>query len=271
MCPQTLWKAVFTERRAPDGGEKEEYMSRIKIRNIVGVMVAVCILSLGCYADEAVSSDAGPEDASAEQNDNVGNEDGRADIDGIGDTSSPIDDLGKSSSSGNRSDDQPQITPVKKKRNESSTVSVNKPSSSVDRSDNQPQITPPKKKSSVSSIVSTNRTSGNGSISNHQPGKNPTKRKRKRTIVLTLPARIQMTAGSSRRINSLVSVRGDTIKSVFSSKPKIVAVRNGKLKAKKAGRAKITVRTRTGQRKSFTVVVKKRKKKQGKNKSGYRA
>ena len=246
-------------------------MSRKKIRNIVGVMMAACILSLGCYADEAVSSAAAPENSSAEQNENVGNDDagnddGRVDLDGGGDTTSPIDDLGRSSSSGNRSDDQPQITPVKKKENStvSLTDSVNRSSGSWSRSGDQPQTIPVKKKTNVTSTVSTNRFSGNGTIPGHRSKRTPAKRKKKRNVVLTLPARIRMTAGTSRRISAFVSVRGDTIKSVFSARPKIVTVRNGRLKAKKAGKVKITVRTRTGKKKSFTVVVKKRKKKAGK-------
>ena len=70
----------------------------------------------------------------------------------------------------------------------------------------------------------------------------------------TLPMKVKQSTKAVRAVDMLA---GDVIVSWKSSKPKVVSVsKTGKLKAKKKGKAVITVRTGKGAEASFTVKVK---------------
>jgi len=244
-------------------------MRKKRIENIIGLILAICILSCACYADDAVPP-ADTENPSTEQNDSSENDDGRADIEGIGDTSNPLDDIGNSSGSGNSSNDQPQLTPVKKKANVALTVASNV------------QMTVGSSRSiasfvSVSGDTIKSTSSSKKKIVSIKKGKLKAKKAGKAKITVltktgkkkTFTVVVKKLRIKSKGVRLNVAKRyylsgwirnlcsGDSIISWSSSNKRVVSVdRYGVLEARKKGKATIKAKTKYGSKAFINVIVK---------------
>ena len=242
-------------------------MRKKRIENIIGVILAICIFSCACYADETVPS-ADSENPSTEQNDSSGNDDGRADIDGIGDTSNPLDDIGNSSGSGNSSNDQPQRTSVKKKANVTLTV-ASKVQMTVGSSRSIASFvsvsgdTIKSTSSSKKKIVSVKK----GKLKAKKAGKAKitvrTKTGKKKTFTVVVKKLRVKSKGIILSISNRYCISnwirnlcsGDSI-SWSSSNKRVVSVdRFGILEARRKGTAKIKAKTKYGSKAFINVIV----------------
>ena len=150
--------------------------------------------------------------------------------DGGGDTSDPTASSGGSASSGNRSNDQPRVV----------STTGSKPASV-----------------SANSGTKTQAKASTAGSSNKSSYTKPTVTKSTGRLTLSVCGTVILSPGGKLTVRAVSLPSGDSIASWSSSNKKSVIVTRGRITAKKAGKAIITVKTKNGVSASFVVSVKK--------------